>query len=311
MTCVEPGDRIAVTGASGFVGQTLVEHLSSCGYEVVGISERPEPPSNIGQSLHEYFCADLTLGWPDVGRLKGLVHLAGLASIGPSFERPQDYITSNSSMVTHLFEHALRKGWTGRAIIVSSGAVYDSARSCRGGFTEDSPLAATSPYVVSKLLVENQAEYYRRRGIDALVVRPFNHIGPRQGPGFIVPDLAAKVIDWQPDTTLITGNLDSTRDFTDVRDIARAYRLLLEKSKPSYATYNVCSGSARSGWEVLEGVCSALGSAIPPIKAGASRSLDPPVITGNADRLASETGWSSTIAFQTSICDFVKTRRRV
>jgi len=306
MTFVEPGDCIAVTGATGFVGQALVEHLVASGYEVIGISEHPTPPQRISQLLSQYVCADLTRGWPDMAPIHGLVHLAGLAAVQPSFERPQDYLNINSSMVTHLFEHALRTGWAGRALIVSSGAVYGSVtESDQQGFVESSPTAATSPYVVSKLLVEIQAEYYWRQGIDAMVVRPFNHIGPGQGPGFIVPDLKAKVVDWQPGTAVTVGNLDSSRDYSDVRDIVRAYRLLLENREPNHTTYNVCSGSAHSGREVLEAVCTALGRSVPPTKVAVDRAIDPHAITGNARRLRLETGWKPTITLQQSIRDFV------
>jgi GDP-4-dehydro-6-deoxy-D-mannose reductase len=307
MSSLQPGDRIAVTGATGFVGQALVEHLAFSGYEVVGISERRDPPEAIGDFLHDYICADLTQGWPDSGHIQGVVHLAGLAAVGPSFERPQDYLTINSSMVTYLFEHALRQGCIGRVIIVSSGAVYGGTQPNVIGFTESSTVASTSPYVVSKLLVENQTEYYRRRGVEALVVRPFNHIGPGQRSGFIVPDLVGKVAEWQPGTSISAGNLDSARDYTDVRDIVRAYRLLLEVLNPLHTTYNVCTGSARTGWEVLAAVCSALGRGIPPTVVEARRAIDPSVITGSADRLAAETGWRPAIGLEKSIEDFIAT----
>ena len=307
MTYVERGDRIAVTGATGFVGQTLVRHLADSGFRVIGISERQDPPPGLARWLDEYVCADLTRGWPDIGNFEGLVHLAGLAAVKGSFDRPQDYLNVNSSMVTEIFQHLLQATWRGRAIVVSSGAVYGSENpAIQSAFDENSPVAATSPYVVSKLLIEIQAEYYRRQGIEALVVRPFNHIGPGQGTGFIVPDLASKVIAGQPGSASIAvGNLDSSRDYTDVRDIVRAYSLLLELRDPSFATYNVCSGSARSGWEVLEAVCTALGRPIPPTKVIADRPIDPEVITGSSERLRIETGWEPTITFQQSISDFV------
>ncbi|WP_199253945.1 NAD-dependent epimerase/dehydratase family protein [Mycolicibacterium mengxianglii] len=304
MSQVQPGNRIAVTGATGFVGQILVKHLAVHGYEVVGVSESAKPPPGIADYLHAYRPADLTRGWPKVRNLAGLVHLAGLAAVGPSFDRPQEYITTNSAMITHLFEQALADGWQGRAIVVSSGAVYGGAVDPKG-FTEESPLLATSPYVVSKLLVERQAEYYRRRGVDALVVRPFNHIGPGQHPGFIVPDLTAKVVAWQPGAELPVGNLDSKRDYTDVRDIVSAYQALLELQEPRDATYNVCTGVARSGREILEAICAAVGKPVPPTVATDHRAIDPSVITGNADRLGSETGWEPRIELQTSIDDFV------
>lgn len=305
MTFAQPGDCVAVTGATGFVGQTLVRHLATAGYRVIGISERTAPPDCIIDFLSDYHCADLVHGWPEVGAIQGLVHLAGLAAVGPSFERPQEYLNTNSAMVTQFFEYAIAQNWRGRAIIVSSGAVYKSGSELIDGFSETHSLAATSPYVVSKLLVENQIEYYRQRGIDAMVARPFNHIGPGQGPGFIVPDLLEKVLEWNPGTGVVAGNLDSARDYTDVRDIAAAYRFLLELERPLYQVYNVCSGKSRSGWEVLDAVCAALGKPVPPIEMVGIRAVDPAVIVGNSQRLRNETGWRPAIDFRTSIKDYV------
>ena len=297
-----------VTGATGFVGQVLVAQLSTAGYRVTGISEQETPPKQITELLANYYCADLVSGWPDVDAFDGIVHLAGLAAVGPSFERPQQYLNHNSAMVTNLFEYLLRRGWKGRAIVVSSGAVYSTVEGEFSAFTEDSRTGAASPYVVSKMLIENQTEYYRGRGIDAFIARPFNHIGPGQGPGFIVPDLTRKVLDLELGRRLAVGNLDSARDYTDVRDIVRAYQRLLEVPQLLHAKYNVCSGSARSGWQVLHTVCKVLGRPTPPTTRATVRPIDPLLISGDAGLLKGETNWEPKIDFETSIRDFVDSR---
>ena len=306
MPHTKPGDYVAVTGATGFVGRTLVEFLWSSGYKVIGISERPEPPVCIAHMLDEYHCADLTQGWPPLKSFAGLIHLAGLAAVGPSFDHPQMYIENNSAMMTHIFESVLADKWRGRAIVVSSGAVYRTSGGERHEFIESSPVASTSPYVVSKLLVENQAEYYKRRGLDILVARPFNHIGPGQREGFILPDLFRKVSMHTSRSAMAIGNLDSSRDYTDVRDIVRAYILLLECAAPRYWLYNVCSGAERSGWDILTTICRFQRKAIPPTRREKSRAIDPLAIKGNAERLRAETGWIPSIQFETSIRDFIR-----
>jgi len=302
MTSVGPGARIVVTGASGFVGQALVEHLATSGYQVVGVSKDTVPPVRIRDLLTSYHCADLTLGWPEIGPYDGLVHLAGLAAVGPSFRNPQLYLNVNGSMVTHMFESAVRRGWKGRAIVVSSGAVYEST-SYANKLTEASPVAASSPYVVSKLLLEKQVEYYCRLGLDIVITRPFNHIGPGQRTGFIVPDLVTKMINRRSDNVITAGNLNTARDYTDVRDVVSAYALLLECSQLSHNLYNVCTGIPVRGWDILEKICCALDLQIPTVGSASDRTLDPLIICGDAEALHSATGWRPEIPLSRSIGD--------
>ncbi|MGE2728578.1 NAD-dependent epimerase/dehydratase family protein [Mycolicibacterium vaccae] len=304
MTHVGAGSRIAVTGVTGFVGEALVLRLVERGHRVVGISQPDTPPETIAGHLESYHSADLTECWPEVGALDGLIHLAGLSSVGPSFDRPQDYIQTNSAIVTQLFEDALARGWKGRAVIVSSGAVYGGGMD-ESGLNEDSAVLPTSPYVVSKLLIENQTAYYRLRGVDALVVRPFNHIGPGQKAGFIVPDLVEKIVRSKPGEAIYAGNLVSSRDYTDVRDVVDAYRLLLEHRVLEHHTYNICSGRSRSGREVLRAVCNALGRSVPDVIQEDQRAIDPSHILGDATRIRRDVGWAPKIELQTSIDDFV------
>lgn len=295
MTAVRPGDRLIVSGASGFVGGHALRILTEAGYDVIPVSAA------------EF---DLTEGWPPLDDVAGILHLAGLAAVGPSFDEPQLYLEVNSSMVTHLGESllALTAASPGRraprVVVVSSGALYGPSAT---PLTEESRVDLTSPYAVSKALVENQCRYYRNRGLDIVIARPFNHIGPGQGAGFIVPDLAAKLRALGPGDELAAGNLDSTRDYTDVRDVVRAYRLLLELPSPEYAVYNVASGVSRTGRELLGALCAALGVEVSQVTTSSPRKLDPDRISASAARLTAATGWEPSIPFETSIRDFVLT----
>ncbi|TRW80496.1 NAD-dependent epimerase/dehydratase family protein [Mycolicibacterium sp. 018/SC-01/001] len=304
MSAVGEGATIAVTGATGFVGVALVHELVDAGYRVVGISERLQPPDAIRDILSEYIATDLTSAWPAINAVDAIVHLAGLAAVGPSFTEPQRYIECNSRMVTNMFEHMLSHAWHGRIVVVSSGAVYTNAEG-RAPLSEDDECAATSPYVVSKLLLENQTDYYRRLGGDAVVARPFNHIGPGQSRGFIVPDLTAAVLKSGPGETIEVGNLNTARDYTDVRDVARAYRLLLEHRQLRHGVYNVCSGKALDGWDVLMTICDVLDVAVPPVLAHDARALDSAFTVGSSERLTNETGWRPEVSIRQSIADFV------
>ncbi|MGE2836577.1 NAD-dependent epimerase/dehydratase family protein [Mycobacterium sp. SMC-4] len=306
MTETPSGARVAVTGATGFVGQAVVKNLADQGYRVIGISQPKSPPPNLEGLLDAYFSIDLREKCPDFGSIDGLIHLAGLSSVGASFSRPQDYIATNSQIVTNLFESALAHRWEGRAILVSSGALYGAVTVPLAGFSEDSPVLSTSPYVISKILIEKQAEYYGLRGVDVIVARPFNHIGPGQKPGFIVPDLVQKVVGSLPGHPVTAGNLNSSRDYTDVRDVAEAYRLLLECASPVHKIYNVCSGLSRSGREILNAICKALNIHVPDVVEADSRAIDPSTVIGNGERIRHQVGWEPIIDFQTSINDFVE-----
>lgn len=292
------GRRVLVTGVTGFVGRVLAARLQERGAVVSGVASQMSPVP--GVDVREI---DLRTDEIDVRDVDDVVHLAGLAAVGPSFDNPQLYISANSAMMTNVSEPLLRHGNPGRLIVVSSGAVYGAGDG--SPLSEAAPEVFGSPYVVSKVLVENQAAYYRGRGLRTVVVRPFNHIGPGQRPGFIVPDLAVKLKSLSRDRPLAAGNLDARRDYTDVRDVVEAYVRLLESDHLTSDLYNVASGVSRSGWDVLDELLAGLHLEKPTVETAASRAYDPSIVVGDAGRLRRETGWSPTFSFSSSIRDFL------
>ena len=299
--------RLVVTGVDGFVGRHLARIAAESGLEVFGISRSPEADADLRSVLARYTSVDLRREWPQgVPTDAAVVHLAGLAAVGPSFDRPQDYIDGNSAMVTNMCEALVSSGFTGRVVGVSTGAVY-AQREDDLPRTERDPVACTSPYVVSKILVENQLAYYSRRGLRTVVARPFNHVGPGQGPGFLVPDLLRQLSATPPDRPLRVGNLATRRDYTDVRDVARAYITLATAPELTYDVYNVASGASHSGMEILEELSAAIGRPTPSIELNESliRATDPPVIVGDASCLRSDTGWAPSVSFDKTIADTV------
>jgi GDP-4-dehydro-6-deoxy-D-mannose reductase len=297
--------RVLVTGVNGFVGRHMVGELTRQGHEVVGVGH--EPGSDLA-GLADYRAQDLTTGWPADLEADAVVHLAGLSAVGPSFRDPQRYVAHNSAMVTHLCESVLAgERPRTRVLVVSSGAVYDARQPLP--LTEESRIGFSSPYVVSKVLVENLVTYYTGRGLDAVVVRPFNHIGPGQGPGFLVPDLlAAGRSAAERGAPLQVGDLDTRRDYTDVRDVVRAYRLLLEAADLPHRLYNVCSGRSRSGREMLAELGKVWPHGDPDVEVDESRVRpgDPREIVGSADRIRKDVGWSPEVDVATSVRDFVE-----
>lgn len=264
--------------------------------------------------IDEYHSADLTKEFPRAAVSDSIIHLAGLAAVGPSFDEPQTYLNTNSSMVTNMCEAilAVDRSQNTRLLAISTGAVY--APSGEGELiTESHRLKMSSPYVVSKVLVENLLSYYSSRGIASVVARPFNHIGPGQGPGFIVPDLWKKLTTLGNSEPLQVGNLDTERDYLDVRDVASAYIDLVTADSFVENTFNICSGNSVSGLSILEMICAQLGIDVPELEVNQSslRPNDAMRVRGSAEKLKAATGWQPEYSIEQSIRDFVVTAANI
>lgn len=237
--------RVLVTGASGFVGRHLMQILRDSGHDAAGWS--------LGATASDVLDVDLTnpaqVGAHDLTTVDAVIHLAGLSQVSNSFDHPAEYVCRNASMEINLMEGLLRASSAARVLVVSTGAVYAGGH---GLITEESPIRAANPYVVSKLAQEQLAHYYSERGLDVIIARPFNHIGPGQQRGFLVSDIACQIasLERSGGGTIIAGDLSTRRDFTDVRDVASAY-LQLVTSGRRRETYNVCSGVTRSGRDIV------------------------------------------------------------
>lgn len=299
--------RIIITGINGFVGHHLARELSSRDITVIGIGYDQEAAPDLKDIIDSYHAVDLTTEWPVIEDVDAIIHLAGLAVVGASFEKPQAYISANSAMVTNMCEYYLKQEKTTqpRIIIVSTGTIYSPKQPMP--ITEDGTLDITSPYTISKVLNENQATYYRNRGLDCVIVRPFNHIGPGQAPGFILPDFYKKISEAQPGSTIMVGNINTRRDYTDVRDIVDAYARLALAPKLDHHLYNACSGKSVAGSELLEIVKDTLG------KKDINLEIDPTLVRptdimdiyGDSSRLRDELGWQPTHTLDQTVRDFV------
>lgn len=291
--------KVLVTGGTGFAGRHLVRELINNGYEVSATSTHQE-----SLEFAEVLNIDLT-NTADVNKLNlqgydAVFNLAGLAAVGPSFAQPTQYLRVNSEIQINLFEACLEQKVNPRFLIVSSANIY-----CVDDLplTEDSRLLPVSPYALSKITQEYIGEYYSTRGFEVVIARSFNHMGPGQLEGFIVADLSKQIAHVEKGLTSVVrvGNLDAKRDYTDVRDIVRAYRLLIERGKPG-EIYNVCSGSTTSGHEILEGL---LKNAPTDIKTEKDPSLlrptDKPEIYGSNEKIKNDTGWEPEIPLERTL----------
>lgn len=292
-----------VTGANGFVGTHLVRELEANDIEVIAING---PQATVGTALD--LCDTGAVSELNFSDIDAVIHLAGMANVGRSFDEPQPYITSSALMTTNILEAMRVQSSKARFILVSTGAVYASNQELP--ITENSVVTPSSPYAVSKIVAETLCEYYGSRGLDCIVARPFNHIGPGQLPGFLVPDLIEQVNhSLQATNTLKVGNLKTKRDYTDVRDVARAYRLLATATTLQHRIYNICSGTSLSGETILaELVKNIPGSEniqieVDPLKLRPNDVMD---IYGSNDHLKHDTDWQPQIAIQETIADIFK-----
>jgi GDP-4-dehydro-6-deoxy-D-mannose reductase len=276
--------RALVTGASGFVGSYLSAHLEESGDEVIALDDSvdlgdPAGAVTVGDQLK--FVA------PDV-----IYHLAALTHVGRSWEDPVSTMRVNALGTLAVLEAARAQSHPARVILISSSEVYGAGdgRPIR----EDDPLRPVTPYAASKVSAEYLGlQAFLGRGLDVVRARPFNHIGPGQGDIFVVSALARRIVEAERagGGAIAVGNLAAARDFTDVRDVVRAYRLLATNGAAGQV-YNVCSGVARQVEELFK-ILIAHSSV--PIEAREDpelfRPVDVPMLVGDNSRLVDLVGW--------------------
>ena len=180
---------VLISGINGFVGHHLAKALSDQGFRIIGTGMQPKPTAAIADLIDQYINCNMTDA-AAVSRLPFeavdvIFSLAGLAKVGDSFAERQKYMAVNVNVLAVVCERLLKQKLPTKVIAVSTGAVYDPNQPLP--FTEDSKLIKDgSPYAVSKVMMEASARRYIEQGLNCLIVRPFNHIGERQEPGFVV-----------------------------------------------------------------------------------------------------------------------------
>ena len=307
-------NNILVTGINGFVGKHLARELHSRGVKVIGIGNREvKANSEISDLLENYFKCDVTepsqVSKLDLRDVDCIINLAGLANVGASFDNPELYMHVNVAVLLVLGEELLRQNPPARMIAVSTGAVYDPHQDMP--LNESSKIIESgSPYSMSKLAMEDSAQILRDKGLDCIVVRPFNHIGPGQGLGFLIPDLLNKLRSLDKTNPKITaGNIKTIRDYSDVRDIVKAYADLAKAKDLKHNLYNICSGRGLSGEEIIKALCDALDIDFDKLNIEVDRTLirptDPLKIIGDNGRLRENTGWAPLISIDNTIVGII------
>ncbi len=284
-----------VTGSAGFVGGWLLQHLRACRDDIVEL----DPALDITDRA-AVFKAVAAAG------ADAVCHLAAQASVGGSWDDGGRTFDVNAMGTLHLVDAASGCPSPPRLLLVGSAEVYGRVTGADLPIGEDHPLRPVSPYAASKAAAEMIGiQAWLGRGVEVIRVRPFNHTGPGQRPDFVVPSLARQIAEAARSGAgaLHVGNLAARRDLTDVRDVVRAYRALLEKGVPG-EVYNVCSGRSVGIDQVALRLMELAGIDIPMVvDPDRVRPVDLPDLRGSCRRLVDATGWAPEMDLDTTLAD--------
>jgi GDP-4-dehydro-6-deoxy-D-mannose reductase len=226
-----------------------------------------------------------------------------------SWQAPVHTFEVNALGTLQLLEAARSLPTPPRVLLIGSAEVYGKVRPDQVPITEDTPLRPVTPYAASKVAAEYLGmQAFLAYGLPVLSARAFNHIGPSQAGGFVVADLARRIVEARKDgtTTLRVGNLSVRRDFTDVRDVVRAYRLLVEKGAAGEA-YNVCSGLDTAIDELAQRLLELSGADLTlETDPDLVRAVDLPVLKGDRTKIEQATGWKPEIPLDQTLTDVLR-----
>jgi GDP-4-dehydro-6-deoxy-D-mannose reductase len=301
---------VLVTGAAGFAGSHLVEHLSQSLGDLVAWGRSAPPPELAGRARWQ------TVDLLDRDRVRRAVaelkpgriyHCAGAAHVAESWARAAGTLETNVLATHYLFDAVRRAGLECRVLVPGSAHVYAPSATPIG---EDAALAPASPYAISKLAQEQLGcQAVVQDGIDTILPRVFNHTGPRQSPAFAAASFARQIALIERGAAapaIKVGNLSAERDLTDVRDTVRAYAMLMDVGAAG-VVYNVASGVARSTQSVLDALRA---RARVPVRVEVDparmRPNDIPVLVGDPTRLRKATGWVPRISFDQMMTDLLE-----
>jgi GDP-4-dehydro-6-deoxy-D-mannose reductase len=301
--------RTLITGASGFAGGWLVQACLNAGDSVAALSRTGAVSDGGAQGL----AIDLRDGDAVLAAVHDIApevvyHLAALSSVGRSWEDPASTLQDNVVSAVSVLEAIRWQSPDARVVWVSTCEVYGDPASLP--LDEDAPVRPANPYAVSKAAGDMLAAVYANAyGLDIVRARPFSHAGPGQRPIFIVSSLARQAaqakIAGAEQMRIVIGNPDTRRDFTDVRDVVHAYRLLAQTDRPG--VYNVSSGRSISAAEQV----ALLGELLAPImvehrvdvaRVRAHEVMD---LRGDHQRLTTATGWEPRISFRQTMADTI------
>ncbi len=313
--------RVLVTGASGFVGGHLCEHLLAEGDEVVGISMGGAWPSGLAHlsGLVRLDRMDLaTVGESELSefltreRPEVIYHLAAQSNPQQSVADPRGTWAQNLGGTLNLLEAVRASKGSPRVVVVSSGTCYGDPAPEFIPVREDCPMRPNNPYAASKAAADLLAvQHFLAHRTDTVIVRPFNHAGPRQSPRYVLSGLAAQVAEVEAGKKerIEVGNLEVVRDFVDVRDVVRGYQLLATRGA-SGEIYNLGTGRGTKIADALESLRS---MARRPIEVRVDparvRPVDLPFLVADSSKLRAATGWEPKFSIEQTLADMLESGR--
>jgi GDP-4-dehydro-6-deoxy-D-mannose reductase len=306
--------RALITGASGFAGRHLIRALeeeSSDAFEIFGTTypDKPAP------SAHHFSFLDLR-SEKDVIRFVGeirpawIFHLAAVSNVRRAWQTRRETIETNVLGTHNLLEAVRQTTPTARLLFISSSDVYGFGPAHGGALKEDDPFQVIDPYAYSKAAGEMLCGFYKQiENLDIVIARPFPHTGPGQTENFVCSDWARQVVQIEEghlEPVLKVGNLEVQRDFCDVRDVVKAYILLLRKGYRG-EPYNVCSGASLALREILFFLTGSARGRTVYIEVDASklRKADVKSLIGSNRKIFQETGWSPRIPIDQTLTDLL------
>jgi GDP-4-dehydro-6-deoxy-D-mannose reductase len=310
--------KALITGITGFAGSHLADHcLERGGVDVYGIVRWRSRTENIEHlqgkiKLLECDLRDATSTREVIEEIRPdyIFHLAAQSFVPTSWRAPTECLVTNVIGQLNIFEAVRKTSLKPRIQIACSSEEYGLTLDHELPITEDTPLRPLSPYGVSKVGQDLLAyQYFMSYKMDVVRTRGFNHTGPRRAPVFVVSDFSKQIADIEKgrkEPVIHVGNLDAERDFTDVRDVVRAYFLALEKGKSGEA-YNICS---EKSWRIGDMLDKLLSFSKAKIKvqqdAARLRPSDVPRLRGDASKFRRDTGWTPRIPFEQTLEDMLE-----
>jgi len=305
--------RALVTGVNGFVGSHLAECLlEGTDWQIAGtVYGDLENIDHLCERL-ELYPVELSrpqdaLAVLDDARPDYIIHLAAQAVPSLARHDPWPTLRTNMHLQLNILQAAVKLGLNPRTLVVGSSEEYGLVAPDELPVVEDTPLRPLNSYAVSKVAQELLGlQYQRAYGLPVVVVRPFNHIGPRQRLGFVAPDFARQVAEAEAglrEPVITVGNLEVSRDFSDVRDIVRGYSLAVSQGQPG-EVYNLGSERACSIGRLLE-MLVGLSRVNLEVRQDPTRMrrADVPMVVSDCRKFRDRTGWQTLIPFEQSVLD--------